>query len=50
MEAIDTIQSNMNIKFVDSYWEDLFNRMENLRRNLSQPEQTQNTNSNTNKQ
>jgi len=48
MEAIDTIQANMIIQFVDSYWEDLFNRMENLRCNLSQLEQTQNINNNTN--
>ena len=50
MEIIETIQSNMIIKFVDSYWEDIFNRMENLRCNLNEFEQTLNINNNTNKQ
>ena len=48
METIETIQSNMIIKFVDNYWENLFKRMENLRSNLDQFEQKLTINNNTN--
>jgi len=47
MEAIETKQANIIIQFVDSYWIDLFNRMENLRSNLDQFEQRLTNNNNT---
>ena len=48
MEVIETTQANQIIKFVDSYWENLFKRMENLRSNLDQFEQKLTINNNTN--
>jgi len=47
MEAIETIKENMMIKYVDNYWENLFNRIDELRYNLDQLEQTLIINNNT---